>query len=372
MLVKKGLEGLAVDDTAISTELPEERILLYRGYSVAEVAENLSYLETLLLLWQGDLPTKLSLEKFAQHERSCRHKIVNLYPLISNISEKSHPMDVMRTAISFYGASAGQSKTAFQVEDQAVEILAISPGILAAFHRLRSGLKPLEPREDLSFSDHLCYLHFGRVPSPVFSRALEVALILYAENAFAPSTFTARVVTSSQSDIFSAICAAICSLKGPLHGGANELVMQFIEEARNSNLSCAEFVKNKLQTKARIMGFGHRIFRFGDPRVPAMMAQRDAVARETGNEDLISLACEIERLMLEEKKLFPNIDFPAGPLFYMLGFDRDLFTPLFAIARIAGWVAHILEQRASNRLYNPIANYVGHPQRKLPFAGGGN
>lgn len=360
---KRGLEGFVIDDTCISTEIPEEQVLLYRGYSIADIAERSSYLEIAWLLWNGELPKDSELIDFENLEKSKRQLTPELIHIIRSLPISAHPMDALRTAVSFLGNQeqvASSEEANFKT--QAIQILAQTPAIVAAFHRYRRGLSPIESRDDLSFSENIYHLHFGSIPCSELAHALEVALILYAENAFAPSTFTARVVTSSLSDIFSSICAAIASLKGPLHGGANELVMSMLEDAMSSP-SPRLWLEDKLRSKTRIMGFGHRVFRLGDPRVPIMKRQRNLLASITGNEYMIEVADTIEATMRKEKQLLPNIDFPAGPLLSMLGFSRDLFTPIFAMARIAGWSAHIFEQRANNKLYNPLANYVGHKRR---------
>jgi 2-methylcitrate synthase len=245
-----------------------------------------------------------------------------------------------------------------------LDMLAKAPTIVAAAHRLRRGLEPIPPRDDLGFSANFFRMVFGDVPAPEIVKAFDVSLILYAEHGFNASTFTARVVTSTMSDVHGAVVAAIASLKGPLHGGANEAVMETLAEI-GSIERVRPWLDDALATGKKIMGFGHRVYRTGDSRVPTMKKWGMEVARAVGDDKLYAIADELQAAMLERKNIHPNLDFPSGPAYHLMGFESDLFTPIFAMSRITGWVAHVVEQAAANRLIRPLSAYTGPAQRDV-------
>ncbi|MFD6463796.1 bifunctional 2-methylcitrate synthase/citrate synthase, partial [Streptomyces roseolus] len=277
-----------------------------------------------------------------------------------------HPMDVVRTVVSYLGTEdpdaeygAPQSLSA-----KALRLTAMLPTVIAADMRRRRGLDPVAPHSHLGFAENFLYMCFGEVPDARLVRAFEISLILYAEHSFNASTFAARVVTSTCSDLYSAVTAAIGALKGPLHGGANEAVMNAMLEIGEPERA-REWLRAKLAAKQKVMGFGHRVYKNGDSRVPTMRAARGEVAAVTGGQRWLRLYTELERAMAEATGIKPNLDFPAGPAYYLMGFDIDMFTPIFVMSRVVGGTAHIAEQTASNALIRPLSEYTGVPQRAV-------
>ena len=364
--IKKGLAGVVVDVTAISKVNPETNSLLYRGYPVQELAANCTFEEVAYLLWHGELPTPEQLEAFQTLERAHRalshvaKHAIDLLPL------DAHPMDVVRTAVSAIGAAdetvADQSPDA-QL-DQAIRLWAQLPAVVAYTQRRLRDEEVVEPRDDLGYSANFLHMTFGEVPDLVVVTAFDVSMILYAEHSFNASTFTARVVTSTMSDLYSAVTAAIGALKGPLHGGANEAVMHMFDEIVFADRA-AEWLDSALAEKRKIMGFGHRVYKSGDSRVPTMKAALDTLLVEYDRADLGDLYTALETAMDERKGIKPNLDYPSGPAYHLMGFDTELFTPLFVASRVTGWTAHIREQAAANALIRPLSEYVGVEERHL-------
>ncbi len=364
--IKKGLAGVVVDVTAISKVNPETNSLLYRGYPVQELAANCTFEEVAYLLWHGELPTPERLEAFQTLERAHRalshvaKHAIDLLPL------DAHPMDVVRTAVSAIGAAdetvADQSPEA-QL-DQAIRLWAQLPAVVAYTQRRLRDEEVVEPRDDLGYSANFLHMTFGEVPDLVVVTAFDVSMILYAEHSFNASTFTARVVTSTMSDLYSAVTAAIGALKGPLHGGANEAVMHMFDEIVFADRA-AEWLDSALAEKRKIMGFGHRVYKSGDSRVPTMKAALDTLLVEYDRADLGDLYTALETAMDERKGIKPNLDYPSGPAYHLMGFDTELFTPLFVASRVTGWTAHIREQAAANALIRPLSEYVGVEERHL-------
>ena len=364
--IKKGLAGVVVDVTAISKVNPETNSLLYQGYPVQELAANCTFEEVAYLLWHGELPTPEQLEAFQALERAHRalshvaKHAIDLLPL------DAHPMDVVRTAVSAIGAAdetvADQSPDA-QL-DQAIRLWAQLPAVVAYTQRRLRDEEVVEPRDDLGYSANFLHMTFGEVPDLVVVTAFDVSMILYAEHSFNASTFTARVVTSTMSDLYSAVTAAIGALKGPLHGGANEAVMHMFDEIVFADRA-AEWLDSALAEKRKIMGFGHRVYKSGDSRVPTMKAALDTLLVEYDRADLGDLYTALETAMDERKGIKPNLDYPSGPAYHLMGFDTELFTPLFVASRVTGWTAHIREQAAANALIRPLSEYVGVEERHL-------
>ena len=365
--IHKGLAGVVVDQTRVSKVNPDTNSLLYRGYPVQQLAEKCSFEEVAYLLWHGELPTAEQLAEFENLERSLRALDPVVKRVIDELPTSAHPMDVVRTAVSVLGArdpDAADSSVESNLT-KSVALLAQLPAIVAYTQRKRRGLPLVEPRADLGYSANFLHMTFGEVPDLVVVSAFDVSMILYAEHSFNASTFTARVVTSTLSDLYSAVTAAIGALKGPLHGGANEAVMHVFDEIGTASEVDA-WLTDALAQKKKVMGFGHRVYKNGDSRVPTMRAALDTLISEFDRPDLIELYDALEKAMGDAKNIKPNLDYPSGPAYNLIGFDTDLFTPLFVAARITGWTAHILEQLEANALIRPLSEYVGVEQREVP------
>lgn len=372
--IRKGLYGVVVDETAISKVVPETNSLTYRGYPVQELARYCSFEEVAYLLWNGKLPGQESLIRFSAREKALRHLDRHLIDLIMSMPLSCHPMDVLRTAISFIGAQDAEeyTKDSEHVRRTALELMAKIPTIIALDIRRRRGEGYIEPSRKKGFAENFLWMVFGdEEGSPAVNRAdieaFDKSLILYAEHSFNASTFSARVVTSTMSDTYSAIVAAIGALKGPLHGGANEAVMKSFLEV-DDPAKVEEWTKNKLANKDLVMGFGHRVYKNGDSRVPTMEAAFKELAEQHDQTKWIEMYDIMAKTMEENTsiKIKPNLDFPAGPAYHILGFDIQFFTPIFVMARITGWTAHIVEQNENNSLIRPLSAYVGEDQRSVP------
>ena len=365
--VFKGLAGVVADVTAVSMVNADTNSLTYRGYPVQQLAASCSFEQVAYLIWYGELPTPDQLEDFVRAERALRPVDAELFDVLGRLPLDCHPMDVLRTAVSFIGA---QDPTFADVSVPAnlarsLSLMAKLPAVVAFDQRRRRGERPIEPDPELGFAANFLQMCFGAVPAPEIVEAFEVSLALYAEHGFNASTFTARVVTSTESDLYSAVTAAIGALKGPLHGGANEAVMYMLLEIDEPS-AAAQWVHEALARKVKIMGFGHRVYKHGDSRVPTMAASLERVATSLGADRLLALSAEVQQAMLAEKNIHPNLDFPTGPLYHLLGFDIPMFTPLFVLSRITGWTAHILEQQGANSLIRPLSKYVGPAERAVP------
>lgn len=364
--IYKGLAGVVVDTTAISKVVPETNTLTYRGYPVQDLAAKCSFEEVAYLLWHGELPGDQELALFNQRERSSRRLNRSLLSLLAKLPENCHPMDVVRTAISYLGAEDPDEDDSSVPANyaKALRMFAVLPTIVAADMRRRRGLDPIAPHSHLGYSENFLAMCFGEVPDKVIVEAFEQSMVLYAEHSFNASTFAARVVTSTQSDIYSAVTAAIGALKGSLHGGANEAVMHdMMEIGRADNASA--WLHDKLSRKEKVMGFGHRVYRNGDSRVPTMKAALESVAAARDGRRWLDIYTVLEKDMQAATGIKPNLDFPTGPAYHLMGFDIPSFTPIFVMSRITGWTAHIIEQAASNALIRPLSDYSGHPQRTL-------
>ena len=364
--VKKGLEGVVVDNTSISKVMPESNSLTYRGYAVQDLSENCTFEEVAYLLWNGELPNAAQLKEFQTKERNARDLSSDLLTVIGKYPKHAHPMDTVRTSISFLGMEDKRiwdSSPATNM-DKSIHLLAKIPTMIAAEYRHKIGQPAIAPKKDLSMSENFFNMCFGKVPAKEIVKAFDVSLILYAEHSFNASTFASRVVTSTMSDIYSAVVAGVGALKGPLHGGANEQVMHMLKEVEDPKRA-RDWMIQALKEKRKVMGFGHRVYKRGDSRVPTMKKYMQAMARFTGQEKWMEISEILEKTMIEQKNIYPNLDFPAGPAYYMMGFDIDMFTPIFVMARITGWTAHIMEQAASNRIIRPLSDYTGPEERKV-------
>ena len=364
--IKKGLVGVIADETKVSEVMPDINSLTYRGYAVQDLAEACVFEEVAYLLLNGELPNKSQLAKFQEEERSNRKISSNLKKVIQNYPKNAHPMDTTRTSVSHLGLEDSETATNTIEANykKFIKIFAKTPTAVAANFRTRKGLDIIDPKKDLSFSENFFHMCFGKVPSKDVVKAFDVSLILYAEHSFNASTFTSRVITSTLADIHSAIVGGISALKGPLHGGANEVVMKMFYDIKEPE-NAEKYILNKIKNKDLIIGFGHRVYKKGDSRVPTMTKYYYKTADFYKNEKFPKISKILEETMIKEKNIFPNLDFPSGPTYYLMGFDVDFFTPIFVIARITGWSAHVNEQLKDNRLIRPLSKYTGSVHRKV-------
>jgi citrate synthase/2-methylcitrate synthase len=372
--IKKGLAGVVVDTTAISKVNPESNSLLYRGYPVQQLAERCTAEEVAYLLWHGELPTAAQLAEFETLERSLRPLDHTVKHTMDALPLSAHPMDVVRTAVSVLGAldeSLTSDGTWIDGEltlERSIRLWAQLPAIVAYAQRRMRGQHLVEPRDDLGYSANFLHMTFGEVPDLVVVNAFDVSMILYAEHSFNASTFTARVIASTLSDVYSAVTGAIGALKGPLHGGANEAVMHVFREVGTADAAAA-WLAESLAAKRKIMGFGHRVYKNGDSRVPTMKAALETLVEHYERPEVLDLYDALERAMEETKGIKPNLDYPSGPAYDLMGFDTEIFTPLFIAARVTGWTAHVREQLAANALIRPLSLYVGSDERTVPSVG---
>ncbi|MFK0100709.1 bifunctional 2-methylcitrate synthase/citrate synthase [Streptomyces sp. NPDC091040] len=370
--IRRGLAGVVVDTTGISTVIQETNSLTYCGYPVQELAARRSFEETAHLLWYGELPDAAQLQDFTARERALRPLDRTTLELLTRLPETCHPMDVLRTAVSFFGAEDPTEDDGSPAANRAksLTLFAKLPTVVAADQRRRRGLAPIPPDPSLGYAENFFHMCFGHVPAPEVVRCFEISLTLYAEHSFNASTFTARVVTSTLSDLYSAVTAAIGALKGPLHGGANEAVMHMLLEIGDPGRA-EEWLDEALVAERKIMGFGHRVYKNGDSRVPIMQEALDRLVARAGDPEVTRLAtlhAALRHAMITRKGIHPNLDYPAGLAYHLMGFDIPSFTPLFVMSRITGWTAHITEQLAHNALIRPLASYDGPGQRAVPGA----
>lgn len=368
--IYKGLAGVPVDYTAISKVNPESNSLLYRGYPVQELAAKKSFEEVAWLLWKGELPTQAELAGFEKQERSMRALDPAVKRVIDELPMSAHPMDVCRTAVSVIGAMDPSADDASPEANLAksIRLFAKLPAVVAYDQRRRHQLPPIEPRSDLDYSSNFLWMTFGDIPDAQVVDAFRVSLILYAEHSFNASTFTARVITSTLSDLYSAVTGAVGALKGPLHGGANEAVLHIFNEigfGPDAAARAEAWLDKALAEKRKIMGFGHRVYKSGDSRVPTMRKSMVELIRYYNRPDVLELYEGLEAAMTERKGILPNLDYPSGPAYHLMGFDTLTFTPIFVAARITGWTAHIMEQAAANALIRPLSVYNGVGERHL-------
>ena len=364
--IKKGLLGIVVDETTISHVVPELSALTYRGYTVQELCDKCDFEEVAYLVLNGELPNKNQLKKFIKLERSERKLSKQILNDIKKMPKNAHPMDVIRTCVSLMALEDRDTKDNSPKANmrKAMRIFAKTPTAVAAYFRTRKGKSIISPNKKLSFSENFFKMMFNKVPDKEIVRAFDISLILYAEHSFNVSTFTARTITSSLSDLHGAITGAIASLKGPLHGGANEAVMHMMKEIGKPEKAKA-WIENALNKKKVVMGFGHRVYRTGDSRVPTMKHYMFKVAKLLKKEKYTRMYEILEKVMLDRKNIHPNVDFPCGPTYYMMGIDIDFYTPIFVMSRITGWSAHIMEQHASNKLIRPLSKYRGAEVREV-------
>lgn len=361
-----GLEGVVAGTTAICTVDGEAGKLVYAGYDIRELAEKASFEEVVHLLWFNQLPTKEQLAGLNEGLVNSRELPSEAIDIIKAFPSYSLPMEVLRTSVSslssfdrnacYYSRHADMCK--------AVRLTAQIPTVVATYQRVRNGKEPIPPRHDLGHAANFLYMLSGEEPDPVAVQAMDVALVLHAEHELNASTFAARVSAATLADMYSAITAAIGTLSGPLHGGANQAVIEMLTEI-GSVENAEEYIRRALEQKKKIPGFGHRVYKTEDPRATYLRRMSKDLGELTGDTKWYEMSQVIEQVMLQEKNLRPNVDFYSASVYHALGIPADLFTPIFAVSRIAGWTAHVMEQYANNRLIRPRAEYIGVMDRKF-------
>jgi citrate synthase len=366
-IIAKGLEGIVANSTALSDVRGTEGVLIYAGYNIDELAGKVSYEEVVYLLWHGGLPNKAQLQALKEELASLRELPQGVIDYIKSAPKDSNPMDVIRTGVSMLGlydkVPVGEIDPA-KNRKRAASITAKIGVIAAYYHRARQG-KDLPPvRKDLGEAAHFLYLLNGEVPTEEAAKTLDVGYVLHADHGMNASTFAARVTIATLSDIYSAVTSAIGTLKGPLHGGANEGVIHMLQEIGDESKVDA-WIEQALATKKKVMGIGHRVYKTLDPRAPHLRAMAVKLCEQLGEGKWIRMSERIAELMKEKKGLNANVDFYSATVYYSLGLPTDMFTPIFAIARTSGWTAHILEQLVDNRLYRPLSEYVGPTGREV-------
>jgi 2-methylcitrate synthase len=357
-----GLRGQSAGETAVCTVGAEGNSLRYRGFDVVDLADQSTFYETAHMILKGHLPTQSELDLWKTRLKGMRGLPQPLREVLERIPADTHPMDVMRTGCSFLGNIEPEGDFSNQSE-VADRLLAAFPSIIVYWYRYsHDGVRIETETDDDSIGGHFLHMLHNRVPSDLSARVMDVSLILYAEHEFNASTFTARVCASTMSDLYSCVTAAIGSLRGPLHGGANEAAMDMIEQYVSVEAAIAD-VHRMLAAKELIMGFGHAVYKVRDPRNAIIKAWSKKLSEEVGNQTLYEVSEAVERIMQEEKGMFANADFFHASAYHFLGIPTKLFTPIFVMSRITGWAAHCFEQRANNRIIRPGAEYIGHADR---------
>lgn len=364
-MASRGLEGVVVAETRLSKIYGEQGRLIYSGYEIEDLAENTTFEEVCHLLWYGALPNRRQLDELRNQMAREREVDPQLIQLLRLLPSSTHPMAALRTAASALASFDPEAEDMSRDANlrKAIRITAKLPTLTAAFDRLRNGKDPIPPREDLPHAANFLYMLHGNEPDELESRIIDAAFILHAEHGMNASTFSARVTVATLSDMHSGVTSAIGTLKGPLHGGANERVMHMLLDI-GSVENVDGWIRSALDRGERIMGFGHRVYKALDPRAPILKRLAEQLADRGGNTKWLEISERIRAIMAEEmerrgKKIYPNVDFFSASVYYTLGIPMDMFTNVFACARAAGWTAHIIEQLDDNRLIRPKAEYVG-------------
>jgi citrate synthase len=357
---KGGLEDVVAGESAICLVDGKEGRLLYRGYDIRELADQSSFEEVAYLLWYGRLPGKVEYEAFLSGYTGSMELPVESVMILRMFPQTATPMEVLRTAVSSLGHWDPDSGNTLMDASlrKAIRLSERISQLISAHYRLRIGKEPLPPRPGQTIAYNFLYQLYGKDPNPEWVNAFDVALILHADHEWNASTFAARVVAATMSDMYSSVVAGIGALKGPLHGGANEQVMKMLHEIGEPE-KAEQWVKNALANKVKIPGFGHRVYRTEDPRATILREYAAKLSHSSGNDKIYAIACEVEKTMLTNSKVYPNVDFYSGICYEAMGIPPELFTPIFAMSRITGWTAHILEQWQHNRLIRPRAEYIG-------------
>ncbi len=367
----KGLAGIIAAETQMSFIDGEKGILEYVGIPIGELSSKSTFEEVVFLLWNKRLPKKAELDAFTRDLRARYELPEGMAERIRRLPKDAQPMHMLRTMVSALSLHDPNPNdiSVDGAREKALNILGYTPTIIAYFDRYRSGKDPVRPDPSLSFSENFLYMLNGEKPTQTMARAFDVCMILHADHGLNNSTFAARVIISTLSDVYSALTGAIGSLRGPLHGGANEGVMHMLNEI-GDDADVEQYVLNKLRNKEKIMGFGHRVYKAKDPRATDLQKLAKQLSEDTGNADLYEKSHKIEQIMEREvasKGIYPNVDFYSATTYHSIGLKLDLFTPMFAMSRIAGWAGHILEQLEDNKLFRPGAKYVGpHDQPYTP------
>ncbi len=357
---KAGLEDVVAGTSDICFIDGHEGRLLYRGYNITDLAAHSSFEEVAFLLWHGHLPMAPELQAFRQELARERTAPAPVMALLQSLPHSTHPMDVLRTAVSLMGIydPDGDAMTPEANRRKAGRLTAQLPTVIAAFDRIRSGKSPVDPDPELPLAENFLYMLHGERPPALHAHVMDVALMLHADHELNASTFSARVTAGTLSDMHSAITSAIGTLKGPLHGGANEQVMHMLEEIGSVN-RVEGWMADALAAKKKIMGFGHRVYKTEDPRATILRRYSEEVGRMAGELKWYEMLRKVEALFPQGKPLYPNVDFYSGSVYALMGIPRDIFTPVFAMSRTAGWTTHVLEQYGNNRLIRPRAEYTG-------------
>lgn len=362
-MTSAGLEGIVAAKSSVSSII--DGVLTYQGIEIDDLADHASFEEVIYLLWNGKLPNQSQLNQLKSQLAENAAISNEVIDIIRAIPKGVHPMAALRTAVSalsFYDKEADIIEKEANV-NKAIKVQAQIGTIIAAFVRIRQGKEPVAPRTDLSFSANFLYMLLGKEPSPLYERSFDKILILHADHEFNASTFTARVAVATLSDMYSGIVSAISALKGPLHGGANEQVMNMLKDI-NDDAKAEEYILKALENKEKIMGFGHRVYKDGDPRAKHLREMSLQLGKEMGETKWYKMSVIIDGIVQREKGLLPNVDFYSASVYHSLGIESDIFTPIFALSRTSGWTAHILEQYENNRLIRPRAEYVGPENQK--------
>lgn len=367
MTATKGLEGIVAATSSISSI--EDGVLAYRGINIDELAQHASFEEVAYLLWYGKLPTQSELDALQQQLSEYAAIPSEVVEQLKLFPKNTNTMAALRTGVSalaLYDETSGDISHD-STQDKAIKLQAQIPTLIAAFDRIRKGLEPVAPKQGVSLAYNFLYMLSGEEPDEVAVKALDTALVLHADHELNASTFSARVTVATLSDIYSGVTSAIGTLKGPLHGGANEAVMQMLTEIGTLEKT-EEYIQQKLDNKDKIMGFGHRVYKNGDPRAKHLQQMSRELSELKGDSSLYEMSVMIESLVTSQKGLKPNVDFYSASVYTLLGIEKDLFTPIFAISRLSGWTAHIVEQLDNNRIIRPRAEYTGlYNQRYIPI-----
>ena len=368
----KGLEGIIAAESKMSFIDGQKGVLEYVGIPIGDLSTHSTFEETVFLLWNSRLPTKEELDNFTKDLRNRYDPPKGILEMIEKMPKTAAPMHALRTLVSALALydSEPNANDPESAHDKAVNILGSAPAMVAAFDRRRRGLDYLPPDKSLSFAENFLYMLNGEKPTATMARAFDICMILHADHGLNNSTFTARVIISTLSDVYSALTGAIGSLRGPLHGGANEGVMHMLAEIPTLD-DVEPYIMGKIQRKEKIMGFGHRVYKAKDPRARDLKTLAAQLAKDTGNEDLYEKSSKIEQILereLSAKGIWPNVDFYSATTYHCIGLKLDLFTPMFALSRLGGWSGHIIEQLSDNRLFRPKIAYVGpHEQPYVPI-----
>jgi citrate synthase len=363
MTMTRGLEGVVATTSSISSIIDD--VLTYAGYNIDELAENASFEEVIYVLWHGDLPNLAQLSELkSQLAENAAIPTAIIEHLKSYSLDKVHPMAALRTAVSMLGLYDEEADEMNEEANyrKAIRLQAQLPTIVTAFSRIRKGLEPVAPRKDMSLAANFLYMLTGEEPEAIAEEAFNKALVLHADHELNASTFTGRVCVATLSDVYSGVTASIGALKGPLHGGANERVMKMLTDIGELE-NVEPYIENMFNNKEKIMGFGHRVYQQGDPRAKHLKKMSKQLGDLKNDTKWYEMSLKIEEMVTSRKPLPPNVDFYSASTYHSLGIDHDLFTPIFAVSRVSGWLAHILEQYSNNRLIRPRADYTGHGKR---------